>query len=314
MLLDSKKYELISQVLARLGQDRYDLEHDGEGEIVKVKAYGPTFDEMEEYFSNELESLEILRSEIEEEASIRSEAGFPLEDNWSSFWTQRLLKELFDPEFAKIVEYRLQGFTYGQVIVTLYEICTEGLRRLTGGAVRERESLSSAEMERLESILEALPASHAEDIVANEYALQLSGRFPKMVKRANSLRILPAKLSVPTEVQTYLTEATRCFVYGQFIACLLVCRSAIEFAVRDRIEKAGLRNELLAREHQAGRGLESLLEFGKESLPWQLHTTLDTAGIVKKEANAAVHQRTPTAERCKEMFDTTRGILRELFE
>jgi len=151
------------------------------------------------------------------------------------------------------------------------------------------------------------------DEIADHYAMRLARRFPKMVGRLEMLKALPAGQHVPLEVQEYLGEATNCFIHGQYIACLLVCRSAIEFGLRHQLEKAGFQKEVALLGKMQRGGLGGLIELGKEKLPWVLGKTLGTAGVVKEEADAAVHRRVPSEEKCKEMFAVTRGVLRELF-
>jgi hypothetical protein len=145
----------------------------------------------------------------------------------------------------------------------------------------------------------AIPAAFS-DGVALAVMIDISRMFPKMVRRFETLRILPRDAQVPDEVQRYLKEATECYIFGRFIACLIVCRSAIEFALRERLRGT------------AGT-LEILLEVGRRELPWTLKPTLDTADEVRREANRAVHEAAPRAEVCRTMFEATRAVLRELY-
>lgn len=178
-----------------------------------------------------------------------------------------------------------------------------------------RKGLAQASDANLEaSVLGGSNVAHdMRDVIALAGVAEFAGRFPKMLKRVEQLRVLETVQGVPDEVQDYLTEATKCFVNGQFIGCLLVCRSAIEFALRNRLEKAGRQQALSELDRDYRGGLDGLIELARRGLPWEFGKTLDAAAEVKKAANLAIHRCAPEVETCRSMFDLTRGVLRELF-
>jgi len=150
-----------------------------------------------------------------------------------------------------------------------------------------------------ESAEKAMPAAFS-DGIAMAVMRDISRVFPKMVRRFETLRSLPCDTQVPDDVQWYLREATECYIYGRFIACLVVCRSAIEFALRERLG------------NPAG-DLASLIGMAREQLPYTHGPILKFADEVRQKANPAVHQAAPSPEVCKEMFYKTRSVLRELY-
>jgi hypothetical protein len=134
-----------------------------------------------------------------------------------------------------------------------------------------------------------------------------------MIQRAGQLRALSAADQPPTDVQSYLQEATRCYIWGFYVASLMLCRSAIEFAIRERLRNHGKSEKLLQLEQSREDTLDKLIDLAKAELHWGLKDSLRAADIVRAEANRAIHREVPPSERCKEMFAVTRGALKELY-
>jgi hypothetical protein len=167
---------------------------------------------------------------------------------------------------------------------------------------RGRERLGGNEVASLETALLGFNEGIVSEEVASLYLKEFAGGFEKLVRRAEQLRVPDTSAPVPELVQTYIAEATRCYIYGRYIACLLVCRSAVELALRDRLKRQDT--------------IDILIQYGREKLPWTLKPTLDLADEVRFAANHAVHPNpgaATTADVCVEMFDKTRAVLSELY-
>jgi hypothetical protein len=167
---------------------------------------------------------------------------------------------------------------------------------------RGRERLGGTEVASLETALLGFNEGIVREEVASAYLKEFAREFAKLVRRAEQLRVPDTSAPVPEQVQTYVAEATRCYIYGRYIACLLVCRSAIEVALCDRLKRQDK--------------IDNLIRYGREKLHWALNRTLDDADHVRRAANDAVHPvagAVPTAEICKDMFVKTRGVLSELY-
>lgn len=166
---------------------------------------------------------------------------------------------------------------------------------------RGRERLGTTELTSVEKlVLER--EEQVQEAIASAYLKEFAGEFKQLVGRAERLRVLDTSAPVPEQVQRYLAEATRCYVYGRYIACLLVCRSAVEIALRDRLNREDT--------------IEKLIGYAREKLPWTLRPTLDLADEVRVAANRAVHPvpgAMPPGDVCMEMFDKTRAVLKELY-
>jgi hypothetical protein len=162
-----------------------------------------------------------------------------------------------------------------------------------------RQRLVPKEHAASESFLHEKHPEVIRNLITSEFLRRLGGTLPKLTSRSEQLRALSTESDVPKDVQLYLEEASQCYTYGQFIACLIVCRSAIEFALRDRLKQED--------------AIEKLIAYGRDRFSWTLKPTLDFADEVRIAANRAVHHGAPPADICRGMFDKTRGVLRDLY-
>jgi hypothetical protein len=174
--------------------------------------------------------------------------------------------------------------------------------------VKAREGFSTT----LESSIEGMLRPNVlSELITNRYIREVRNLLPRIVKRATLLRLLPARYEVPEDVDRYLKEASRCFIYGHFLASLFLCRSAIISATKDRLRANGFDRELDA---ICKDWLKSTLEMAHDknlldNLTWK------QADDIRDLANDAIHgKRLPTEEECKAAFDKTRGILQFLYE
>ncbi len=174
------------------------------------------------------------------------------------------------------------------------------------GLVRKRETFDTTAAVGLEASIGSAPLRHS---TAETYATELLKLFPQMVTRAESLRILPASEKVPDFVNRYLGEASRCYIYGQFLASLFLCRSAIVEAVEDRLRQKGYGKDVDAIK---GEWLKAVLKLAvdKGLLDDVIYRQADDIRIL---GNNAIHgTKLPTDQDC--MDDQTRGILQHLYQ
>lgn len=310
---------MIGQVLEGLADDRYEFDDDGEGEVVTVKNYGATLEEMEEFFGKQLDAINDTLIDMEADIAEIDDADYDLpaqypvgEDSWNDWCTEQLLLTFMDSDGAALILKRLKGLDYGQVSSRLYWGLTNLLQREAKTVVHGRKRLTTSEVKEVEARMLARPQQAAANMIASEYARQLGRRFPRMVNRAEQLRVLVADEQVHADVQTYLRHATECYVYGQFIACLLLCRSAVEFGLRGFLEKRGRQAELECLKKEGRDTLGGLITLAQQHFAAK-KPTLDSARTLNHKATEAVHERAPDVDTCKEMFDVTRVILRELY-
>ena len=99
------------------------------------------------------------------------------------------------------------------------------------------------------SEVEKLYSEHPEIIsrtIERECVRRLISLLPEMVKRVEMLSVLGISQKPPKHLVSYMTEAGRCFIYGQFLACLFLCRSVIETCTEDRLRERGFSEEVQA--------------------------------------------------------------------
>jgi hypothetical protein len=116
-----------------------------------------------------------------------------------------------------------------------------------------------------------------------------------------------------SKVQCYLEEASKCYIYGHFIACLVICRSAIEFALRECLAERGHKPALSALQDERNDSLWRIITLARSVFPGDLRPTLDDADEIRVTAGKAVDKNEPKPEVCKQMFIKTRGVLAELY-
>jgi hypothetical protein len=200
---------------------------------------------------------------------------------------------------------------YWRVVVEIHDqqrMLVSSVQKLL---IKQREGLSLKVMAEIEAgvIPEAITCS-----VISTYAGEIANTFPKLIKRAERLYILDADESAPQEVQEYLKEASRCYLHGRYLACVIVCRSAIEVAIRKRLLSSSRgRTEIEALEECRANTLENLIEAGRRVFSWDKKQTLDDADEIRRRANEAVHTKPLEDEGCIELFMKTRGVVRELY-
>ncbi len=99
-MAERTKAELIGDVLERMAQDRFEFDDDGDGEVIVIKNYGATFAEMEDFFGDEILELEAIQEDIHSRDPNDPRAQWPLEENWSDWWTEQLLTVLIAAQNA----------------------------------------------------------------------------------------------------------------------------------------------------------------------------------------------------------------------
>jgi hypothetical protein len=253
-----EKVELVSLVLEKLAQGRYSYDHDGDGEIVRIQTYGPTHEEMEEFFSNELAALDALRDSIAEVEPDNPVACQLVEESWNDFWTKEFLRAVFTPPADAGFYEPLKGLSYEEVVSHVYDILNERVSEVFRKAVFEREHVTPEEARSRAALLTRDFLSGTPEILVDAYARRLAAQFPKMIRRAEKLEPLIAFKEVPKEIQDYLVEASKCYIAGQVIASVLVCRSIIQFAITDLLLKAGKKREIEQFDSDGKLTLESL--------------------------------------------------------
>ena len=79
------------------------------------------------------------------------------------------------------------------------------------------------------------------DLLRAAFAMELLELVEPAVFRATHLRECVVAASSSEEADRYLDEATRCYFYGLFTACAVMCRSVLEEAIKQTLPAALIR-------------------------------------------------------------------------
>jgi hypothetical protein len=76
------------------------------------------------------------------------------------------------------------------------------------------------------------------DLLRAAFAMELLELVEPAVSRATNLRECVVAAASSEEADRYLDEATRCYFYGLFTACTVMCRSVLEEAIKQKLPGA----------------------------------------------------------------------------
>jgi hypothetical protein len=88
------------------------------------------------------------------------------------------------------------------------------------------------------------------DLLRAAFALELLELVEPAVLRATHLRECVVAAPSSEEADRYLDEATRCYFFGLFTACAVMCRSVLEEAIKQKLP-AGLTRQVRTRYRNA---------------------------------------------------------------
>jgi hypothetical protein len=129
--------------------------------------------------------------------------------------------EAFVSEWKRLGEEMQLGFV---------EHARQRLTSLIGMQHETQEGTTPAWME----IQRALDGQE-NDLLRTAFAIELLDKVEPAVLRATHLRECVVGCSWSEEADRYLDEATRCYFYGMFTACAVMCRSVLEEAIKQKL-------------------------------------------------------------------------------
>jgi hypothetical protein len=224
-----------------------------------------------------------------------------------------LEQEPFGPEDVDRLFPTLEGKPYAEVLARLHTALSSNLENAERLLAAGRETVAHMEMNEMSGELDLEFRNDLHERLSSFHARRLSKEFPELVDRAVGLALLTADYEVPNKVKRYIEEASKSYLNGQWIACLVVCRSAIEFAVRDRLTVAGYGPEFTTLKESPQRySLGRLIDLAKKYMP-HYQVPLEYAHKVRDAANRAVHADTPRDAECRDLFVMTRMVMHLLY-
>jgi len=150
------------------------------------------------------------------------------------------------------------------------------------------------------------------DLLRAAIALELLELVEPAVLRATHLRECVVAAASSEEADRYLDEATRCYFFGLFTACAVMCRSVLEEAIKQKLP-TGLARQVNARYRNAAT-LGNLLHEVNNNLQM---TGIDgdfpaLANKVNDVGKKAVHQGLLSEDEARECLQNARRALQLL--
>lgn len=298
------KAEDIAMVLRLLGEGRFFYETRENGTAIVFKDYEATLKELEDFFGLELQDF-LLNFDTYEDM-VRS---------WDDKATAGLIESFLSGETADRLKRELRGKPYHEVLLACYKAWwpAQVARPLAREILNAREQISAPQMAAIEDLWVLHAGEGLSESLACVIASRLGALYPKILQRAERLRALPAVTEFPEKVQPYLKEATRCYLFGQFLAGCALCRSIVEFALRDFLVRVGRERDLRSVEMRDGDGLLALISLVRLVAGREYGAILDHADEIRRRVNRALHQEPLDDQTCIDLFTKTRGVLKQLY-
>jgi len=151
--------------------------------------------------------------------------------------------------------------------------------------------------------------SQQNELLRTAFALELLALIEPAVSRASHLRECLVSTGCSDEADRYLDEATRCYFWGLFTACAVMCRSVLEEAVKQKLPPV-LARAVRSRYRNAAT-LGNLLHEVNNNL----HLTgidprfLRLANQVNDTGKKAVHQGLISEEEARHCLQSAREAL-----
>ena len=307
---------LIPWVLEHILNDEYDANRDSEGKIKSVDIR-PLHGELKKRFEVIEHALLVSMPKTNREALLSLKGGYTRESLTAAIATIFFVDRM-GPKGTKFAEWLaegLDGATWEGLVRWLdyiYKAAWEGEGKWEGigpKLARTREGFGTASDAALEKHVQSIQPESLRMHLERKYARDLIKLFPKIVNRADSdlTRLLKQSVEPSDMVKRYVNEAMRCYIYGHFLASLLVCRAAIEAGLENRLPETEVRNiekdklmTLIDRARKKGLLDDALQQWAHE---------------VRKLANAAAHpKRSVSEDECRLSLQKTRGVLEYLYK
>ncbi|HEX7729427.1 MAG TPA: DUF4145 domain-containing protein [Terracidiphilus sp.] len=96
---------------------------------------------------------------------------------------------------------------------------------------RERAGEATPTWQQIQSALD----TQQNDLLRTAFALELLEMIEPAVARATTLRECVVHTPSSDEADRYLDEATRCYFFGLYTACAVMCRSVLEEAIKQKL-------------------------------------------------------------------------------
>jgi len=145
------------------------------------------------------------------------------------------------------------------------------------------------------------------------FAVELLTKLDPLVQRAMEVRGIFIDDEPPKNIRKYLAEATRCYLYGFYQACISLCRATIEAVLELKLKEKGWNISILT-EDGKGEILAAMINAAKEEGIID-ETMSKHAHLTRKRGNYCLHQRQIyTSKKALECIRYTREILEFIYK
>jgi hypothetical protein len=240
-----------------------------------------------------------------------AEALFRLKQNRTPDSVKHAMQVLFPGPIGVSAGEQLAQADWSAIVSFAYHESVEPIRSLVRRVVKKQLGFGTGSEKAFEELMESANPAAVRVAAQDYYTCELARLFPKIVKRAERLRVTPSVQAVPQYLQRYLNEASRCYIYGQFLAALFLCRSALEEAVKDRLKATGHGAEVARIERR--EWLYALLKLARDKKILNKSAYRD-ADRIRGQAKDAIHGKyLPGDTECVKAYTDTRLVLQSLY-
>jgi hypothetical protein len=150
------------------------------------------------------------------------------------------------------------------------------------------------------------------DLLRTAFALELLELVEPAVQRATHLRESVVAELCSEEADRYLDEATRCYFFGLFTACAVMCRSVLEEAIKQKLPSA-LTGQIRTRYRNAATLGNLLHEVNNNLRMTGFEADFPrAANLVNDIGRKAVHQGLLSEDEARACLQNARGALQLL--
>jgi hypothetical protein len=183
-------------------------------------------------------------------------------------------------------------------------------RRLTSLTRLQQAGAATPAWQEIQRALDA----QQNDLLRTAFALELLALVEPAVLRATHLRECVVAAPTSDDADRYLDEATRCYFYGLFTACAVMCRSVLEEAIKQKLPAPLTR--LLRTRYRNAATLGNLLHEVNNNLQM---TGIDpafpaVANKVNDVGKRAVHQGLLSEDEARVCLQSARHALQLLLQ
>jgi len=281
----------------------------------------PSFNNIDNFASLNLDpSINHIDLEVAEESfkttfsDEQCRALFSLKRARTPEQISKVLHLLFPSEIAQRGTGELEGADWDSIVLFVLLELAAAAERFGKDFADQQETFTTRQTRDVEKAMRISASEFFVQMSALKYVNEFGTSLPEVVGRARGLRMVTPRRNVPDGVQKYLFAASRCYIYGQFLASLVLCRSAIEYSVKDALRKVHV--------GQDADGIDDfsvakLLRLARQRRVLDI-PRWEQADNIRELARIAVHpkegQDLPTEDQCRDAFVKTRDILDYLYE